>query len=91
MGFQNSNAHHSVTMNWESDAITLRIYEKIQMEREREHFCYKRNSYSVLTVDKKMENFIRAKFEHYNTGRTPQKALKNVLHFRSQGPVIQVF
>ena len=38
-----------------------------------------------------MENFIRAKFEHYNTGRIPQKALKNVLHFRSQGPVIQVF
>ena len=87
MGFQNSNAHHSVTMNWESDAITLRIYEKIQMEREREHFCYKRNSYSILTVDKKMENFIRAKFEDYNPGRGSQKALRTAPPFRSQGTV----
>ena len=38
-----------------------------------------------------MENFFQANFEYYNTGRAPQKALKNVLHFGSQGPVIQVF
>lgn len=34
-GPSGGNAHHSGTMNWESDAITLWIYEQILKERER--------------------------------------------------------
>lgn len=57
------------------------------MEREREHFCYKRNSYSVLTVDEEMENFVWTKFEDYNPLRGSQKAVRTAPPFRSQGTV----
>ena len=35
-----------------------------------------------------MENFIQAKFEDYNPGKTTQKALRTVPPIRSQGTVI---
>ena len=54
---------------------------------------------TLLYVDKKLishskkelENFIWAKFEDYNRGRAPQKALRTAPLVRNQGPVLYVF
>ena len=46
------------------------------------------NEKLISQSKKEMENFIQAKFEDYNPGRSYHKALRAILLVRNQGTVI---